>query len=256
MVATVVEVVVLIFVFLYRDIPATLPQWFELLLTMDEDIFHELCVEFYSTFSHIVPASKKSHPRVEFMLGGQPRVLTYDGFAQAIGLDTAHMTMTERQYTVDFDYQDAFRALSRLEHEQSEFEGSKTNATKLQTQWRILHTLLTRSVVLTLQVGHLMTTRGLISLYSMRSPPEPIHLGSLIATSFAWCPGRNRVDTRIARHFQVDLARCTSVGRMEPFRVKTLYNQKLALQGKRGVEYLDRLRPSGVIRAILAPAPV
>ncbi|CAL1379606.1 unnamed protein product [Linum trigynum] len=71
-----------------------LPQWRQL-LTMDEEIFHELCVEFYSTFSHIVPTSKKSRPQVEFILGSQLRVLTYDGFAQAMGLDTAHKTMTE-----------------------------------------------------------------------------------------------------------------------------------------------------------------
>ncbi|CAL1371075.1 unnamed protein product [Linum trigynum] len=147
---------------------------------MDEEIFHELCIEFYSTFSHIIPASKKSRFRVEFMQGGQPQVVTYDGFAQAMGLDTAHMTMMERQYTVDFDYQDAFRALCCPEHEQSEFEGSKTKAIKLKTLWRILHTLLTKFVVPSLQSGHLMTNRGLIALHSMRSPAEPIHLESLI----------------------------------------------------------------------------
>ncbi|CAL1389046.1 unnamed protein product [Linum trigynum] len=135
---------------------------------MDEEIFHELCVEFYSTFSHIILASKKSQPRVEFMLGGQPRVLTYDGFAQAMGLDTAHMTMTERQYMVDFNYQGAFSALCRPEHEQSEFKWRHTNTVKLKTQWRIIHTLITRSVVPSLQSGHLMTNRGLIALHSIR----------------------------------------------------------------------------------------
>ncbi|CAL1379099.1 unnamed protein product [Linum trigynum] len=216
---------------------------------MDEEIFHELCVEFYSTFSHIVSAGKKSRPQVEFMLGGQPRVLTYDGFAQAMGLDTTHMTMMEWQYTDDFNYQDTFRALCRPEHEPNEFEGSHTNAVKLKTQWRILHTLLTRFVVPSLHSGHLMTNRGLIALYSMRSPAKPIHLGSLIATSFDRCLGRNRVDTmhmggiitRIAHHFQVDMARSTRAGRMEPILVETLYNQKLVLQGERGVEYLDGL---------------
>ncbi|CAL1354458.1 unnamed protein product [Linum trigynum] len=62
--------------------------------------------------------------------------------------------------------------------------------------------------------------------------------------------------TRIARHFQVNLARCTRVGRTESFLVETLYNQKLVLQGERGVEYLDGLRPSRVIRAAVAPALV
>ncbi|CAL1360186.1 unnamed protein product [Linum trigynum] len=205
------------------------PQWRQL-LTMHEEIYHELCVEFYSTFSHIVPASKKSRSRVEFMLGGQPLVLTYNAFAQAIGLNTDHITMMERQYTVDFNYQGAFRALCRQEHEQDEFEGSRTNAVRLKTQWRILHTLLTRSVVPNLQSGHLMTNRGLIALYSMRSSAELIHLGSLIATSFARCLGQNRVDTmhmrgiitRIARHFRVDLARYTRLKRTESFPVETL----------------------------------
>ncbi|CAL1381430.1 unnamed protein product [Linum trigynum] len=129
------------------------------------------------------------------MLGGQPRVMTYDAFAQAMGLDPAHMTMTERQYIVDFNYQGAFRAVCRPEHEQDEFEGSCTNAVKLRTPWRILHILLTRSVVPSLQSGHLMANIGLIALYSMRSPVDPIHLGSLIATSFAQFLGRNKVDT-------------------------------------------------------------
>ncbi|CAL1401864.1 unnamed protein product [Linum trigynum] len=82
------------------------------------------------------------------MLEGQPRVLTYDAFAQAMGLDPTYMTMTERQYTSDFHYQAAFRALSRPEHE--EFKASRTNAVQLRTPWRILHTLLTRSIVPTL----------------------------------------------------------------------------------------------------------
>ncbi|CAL1412133.1 unnamed protein product [Linum trigynum] len=160
------------------------PRWRQI-LTMVEEIYYELCVEFYSTFSHIVPASKKIRPRVEFMLGGQPRMLSYDDFAQAMGLDPTHMTMTERQYSVDFDYQIVFHALSHSEHKSDEFTGSRTNAVKLKNELRILHTLLTHSVVPSSQSGHLMTNRGLVALYSMRSPTEPIHMGSLIATSFA-----------------------------------------------------------------------
>ncbi|CAL1400413.1 unnamed protein product [Linum trigynum] len=88
------------------------PQWRQL-LSLDELIYHELCLEFYSTFSHVVPTSKKSRPYVEFMLGGQPWVLTYDAFAQAMGLNTTYMMMMERHYTVDFHYQGAFQALYR-----------------------------------------------------------------------------------------------------------------------------------------------
>ncbi|CAL1381656.1 unnamed protein product [Linum trigynum] len=79
------------------------PQWHQL-LSVDELIYHVLCVEFCSTFSHVVPTIKKSRPHVEFMLGGQPQVLTYDAFAQAMGLNTTYMTMTERQYTINFHY--------------------------------------------------------------------------------------------------------------------------------------------------------
>ncbi|CAL1395229.1 unnamed protein product [Linum trigynum] len=89
-----------------------------------------------------------------------PRVLTYDAFAHAMGLDTTHMTMTERQYTVDFHYQSTFWALCCPEHEQDVLERSRTNAVKLRTPWRILHTLLTRSLVPSLQSGHLMTIEG------------------------------------------------------------------------------------------------
>ncbi|CAL1394182.1 unnamed protein product [Linum trigynum] len=131
---------------------ASHPQWRQL-LSMDEFIYHELCVEFYSTFTHVIPTSKKGRPYVDFMLGGQPRVLAYDAFAQAMGLDTMYRTMTERHYTVDFHYQAAFTAFIRPEHEHEEYEASVTNAVKLTTPWRILHTFLTRSVVPSQPVG-------------------------------------------------------------------------------------------------------
>ncbi|CAL1406418.1 unnamed protein product [Linum trigynum] len=96
-----------------------------------------------------------------------------------------------------------------------------------------------------------MTNRGLLAFYSMKSPAKLNHLRSLIATSFTRCLGKNKVDTmhRIARYFHVDLARCSIIERAEPFPVATLYNQRLVLQKDRGVEYLDGLRPSGVMRA-------
>ncbi|CAL1388555.1 unnamed protein product [Linum trigynum] len=76
-----------------------------------------------------------------------------------------------------------------------------------------------------------MTNSGIMVLFSMRHPAESIHLGSLMATSFARCLGRNRVDTmhmggiitRIARYFGVDVERCSIIGRTEPFLVATLY---------------------------------
>ncbi|CAL1354663.1 unnamed protein product [Linum trigynum] len=61
--------------------------------------------------------------------------------------------------------------------------------------------------------------------------------------------------TRLVRHFQVDLERCSIVGRTESFPLSTLYNQKLVLQGERGVEYLEGLRPSEVMRPVVDPAP-
>ncbi|CAL1378791.1 unnamed protein product [Linum trigynum] len=190
--------------------------------------------------------------------------MTYDAFSQAMGLDTSYMMMTERQYTVDFHYQAAFQALCRPEHEQEEFVAGRTNEVKLRIPYRIMHTLLIRSVVPSSQLCHLLTKRGLLDLFSMRHPTEPIHLGSLIATSFAQCLGRNRVDTmhivgiitRLARHFQVDLERCSIIGRTEPIPVATLYNQKLVLQVEWGVEYLKGLRPSGVMRPLVYPALV
>ncbi|CAL1379605.1 unnamed protein product [Linum trigynum] len=64
-----------------------------------------------------------------------------------------------------------------------------------------------------------------------------MHLGSLIATSFAPWYGAEQ-----GGHY-------ASEG-WSPSQVETLYHQKLVLQGKRGVEYLDGLR------AAAAPAPV
>ncbi|CAL1407140.1 unnamed protein product [Linum trigynum] len=74
---------------------ACYPQWRQL-FSMDELSYYKLCVEFYSTFTHVVPTSKKSRPYVEFMLGGQPQVLTYDAFAQAMGFETTYMKTTKR----------------------------------------------------------------------------------------------------------------------------------------------------------------
>ncbi|CAL1379227.1 unnamed protein product [Linum trigynum] len=64
---------------------------------VNELIYRELCVEFYSTLSHVIPSSKRKGPYVEFMLGGHHHVLTYDRFTQAMRLHPTHMTMTERQ---------------------------------------------------------------------------------------------------------------------------------------------------------------
>ncbi|CAL1393833.1 unnamed protein product [Linum trigynum] len=134
------------------------------------------------------------------MLGDQPRVLTYNAFAQAMGLDTTYMTMIQRQYTVDFHYQ----ALYCPEHEQVEFEASHTNVVKLRIPWRIMNTLLTRFVVPSLRGGHLITNRGLMALHSVRNPAEPLPLGSLVATTFARCLGQNRVDTMHMRALSRD----------------------------------------------------
>ncbi|CAL1369623.1 unnamed protein product [Linum trigynum] len=139
--------------------------------------------------------------------------------------------------------------LSGPEHQHDEFVGGHTNAVKLRTPWRIMHILLTRSIIPSLRAGHLITNRGLIALHSMRNLAEPLHLGVVVATTFVRCLGQNRMDTmhlggfitRLARHFDVDVTGCSIIGRIEPFPVETLYNMKLVLQGERGIEYLDGL---------------
>ncbi|CAL1381844.1 unnamed protein product [Linum trigynum] len=86
----------------------------------------------------------------------------------------------------------------------------------------------------------------------MRHPVEPLHLGLLVATTFAQFLGWNKVDTmhmgggggiitRLAQYFDVDVKRASIVGRTEAFPSETLYNMKLVLQGEPGVEYLDGL---------------
>ncbi|CAL1406028.1 unnamed protein product [Linum trigynum] len=86
------------------------PQWHNLLF-IDELYYRELCVEFYSTFIHEVPTSKRNQPYVEFMLGRHHNVMNYDSFDQATGLDNTVMTMLKREYARDFIYQKAYRAI-------------------------------------------------------------------------------------------------------------------------------------------------
>ncbi|CAL1381819.1 unnamed protein product [Linum trigynum] len=100
-----------------------------------------------STFIYEIPNRRRNMPYVEFMMGGQHHVLTYEGFAQAMGLDTTTKTMTERQCTRFFHYQEAHSAICRSEHREQQIRASNTNVVKFRRPWRILHTLLTRSVI-------------------------------------------------------------------------------------------------------------
>ncbi|CAL1361373.1 unnamed protein product [Linum trigynum] len=52
-----------------RCLDSSFIQW-QHLLEVDELIYRELYVEFYSTISHVIPTSKRNRPYVEFMLGG------------------------------------------------------------------------------------------------------------------------------------------------------------------------------------------
>ncbi|CAL1382145.1 unnamed protein product [Linum trigynum] len=181
-----------------------------------------------------------------------------------MGFDPTHVMMTKRQYTTNFHYQAAFRAIYHPKHQNDEFEGGHTNVVKLQTPWRILHTLLTNSIIPNLLSGHLITNRGLIALHSMKNPAEPLHLGDVVATTFARCLGLDRVATmhlggmitRLARHFDVDAMGCSIIGRNEPFPVETLYNMKFVLPGERGIEYLDGLRPLASLKPMVDPTPM
>ncbi|CAL1402438.1 unnamed protein product [Linum trigynum] len=92
------------------------------------------------------------------MLEGEQHVLSYDGFVHAMGLVPTHMTMTETQYTADFHYLEAYQAICRPEHHDDEFKDSNTNAVKLRKPWRILHTLLTKSIIPSLMSGHMINT--------------------------------------------------------------------------------------------------
>ncbi|CAL1370388.1 unnamed protein product [Linum trigynum] len=112
-----------------------------------------------------------------------------------MGLDTTTMTMTAREYTRDFHYQEAYSAIYRPKHRDHHFRASNTNVVKFRTPWRILHTLLTQSVIPGLHSGHMVTNRGLISLHSLIRPTSPLHLGSVVATTFSRVMGRDRVDT-------------------------------------------------------------
>ncbi|CAL1394944.1 unnamed protein product [Linum trigynum] len=61
------------------------PQW-RRLLEMEDDIYGELCVEFFSTFTIFTSKSTFSDPRhkVTFHLGGEWNTLTFDELARSL----------------------------------------------------------------------------------------------------------------------------------------------------------------------------
>ncbi|CAL1394412.1 unnamed protein product [Linum trigynum] len=67
-------------------------------------------------------------------------------------------------------------------------------------------------------------------------------------------PGPSRHDAIGGHHHQADptlrgdVAQCSIIGQTEPFPVKTLYNMKPVLQGERGIELLEGLRPSAALQ--------
>ncbi|CAL1356102.1 unnamed protein product [Linum trigynum] len=96
------------------------PQWCNL-LSIDDLIYREVCVELYSTFIHEVPTNKRNRSYVDFMLEEHHHILTYDGFTQAMSLDTTLITMSEREYARDFKHHESYLTICHQEHQGHQF---------------------------------------------------------------------------------------------------------------------------------------
>ncbi|CAL1388461.1 unnamed protein product [Linum trigynum] len=98
------------------------PQWRQL-LDIEDDIYGELYVEFFSTFTIHKTQCLLGHPicRVKFQLGREGRTLSYDELAEALGVQAKHEDDWEEDAIRSFDVNAAFMKFCLPQYRRKKF---------------------------------------------------------------------------------------------------------------------------------------
>ncbi|CAL1388132.1 unnamed protein product [Linum trigynum] len=137
------------------------------LLCIHEKIYHDLVLEFYTTFKHEVTEDWTDGEAVKFRLGGAPRSMSYHDLGTALGLGLAD----DREYVTELTEPEGvnFKTLyTRLaQPRQRPFMAGRTKASALQLDNRILHHLLAKSYTPASDSASIITKRAMYFIQSM-----------------------------------------------------------------------------------------
>ncbi|CAL1402943.1 unnamed protein product [Linum trigynum] len=148
--------------------PVVTNRYWRRLLSIREKVYHELMLEFYTTFEHAATDDWKDEKAVQFWLGGVPRSMSYDELANALGLNLVNDRnyLTESAEPAGVDFGRLYYSLARPR--QLPFKAGKTKASTLQLDNRILHHMLAKSYTPSSDSASAITKRSLYFIQSMR----------------------------------------------------------------------------------------
>ncbi|CAL1353819.1 unnamed protein product [Linum trigynum] len=131
------------------------------LLSIRVKFYHELVLEFYTSFKHAATDDWKNEAVVQFRLAGEPRSMSYDELADALGLNLVN----NRDYVTEIaepdrvDFGRLYFSLARPR--QLPFKAGKTKASTLQLENRLLHHMLAKSYTPASDCASAITKRSL-----------------------------------------------------------------------------------------------
>ncbi|CAL1370656.1 unnamed protein product [Linum trigynum] len=154
------------------------PQWCQF-LDLEDDIYGELCVEFFITLTIRKSLCLLGHPVrwVEFRLGGELCNLSYDELARALGVEAKHEDDWEEDATQSFDMNAAFVKFCLPKYRRTKFKSALTTSSTLQPQWRVIVALLARSLYPAYHNPNKITERILLACSCMVDLSSTLHLG-------------------------------------------------------------------------------
>ncbi|CAL1376336.1 unnamed protein product [Linum trigynum] len=135
----------------------------------------------------------------------------------------------------DFDAQSAFKKFCLPKMRQTRFVPSRTSASTLKPQWRVINTLVAHSLYPRYMCANKITMRALLAFTSNADQFSQIHLGSVLATSFSRAISGSRCYAtsmgpfiiHLAQRFNFNLECCKNEGHSMGFGEDTLRAMKL-----------------------------
>ncbi|CAL1389025.1 unnamed protein product [Linum trigynum] len=214
------------------------------LLSIRETVYHELVLEFYTTFKHEETEDGADDEAVKFRLGGAPRSMSYHDLATALklDLDDDREYVTELSDPVGVNFKMLYTRLAQLG--QRPFVAGRTKVSTLQLDNRILHHLLAKSYTPAGESSSTITGRALYFIQSMRQADHLLHLGSVVARTFTKTASELKslhcapLITRLATYFQISLQGCTEQGGTSAFGEDAVKSMHL-LRVDRGVKWIE-----------------
>ncbi|CAL1368747.1 unnamed protein product [Linum trigynum] len=213
------------------------------MLSIREKVYHELVLEFYTTFWHEDTTEWADSKAVKFRLSGEPRSMSYHDLAVALelGLDDDEDNVTELHNLESVNFKVLYTLLAQSG--QPPFHAGRMKASTLQLDNFILHNMLGKSFTPAGDSASTLTRRYMYFIHSIRTADHPHHLGSMVAKTLdksALQLGTlhcTPLITRLATYFQIPLQGCTEQGDTSVFGKDTISKMHL-LRVERAIKWI------------------